>query len=245
MNLKILSRLKRQGPEHYATLIAPEVSDSFASALNKLCSKDEVINIVEIGSSSGLGSTKAIIDGALKSSASSKNIYCIEVSSVRSSELQKNLIDYHSKLNIKIINLSTIKPSDLPKNFRVIVFYFKHNTNLRKVSLYRILGWLKKDIKFLEENPSLWNSKTAIDVVREDTFGEEIDLVVIDGGEFSGYQEFLLFYGAKIIALDDVNSFKCYQAYMRLINDPEYELYGQDWDLRNGWAIFCRKSHQK
>ena len=47
--------------------------------------------------------------------------------------------------------------------------------------------------------------------------------------------------GAKIIALDDVNSFKCFSAYKILQSHFGYELVTQNLDLRNGYAVFKKK----
>jgi hypothetical protein len=63
---------------------------------------------------------------------------------------------------------------------------------------------------------------------------------MIDGCEFTGLAELKLLYGSKFIALDDVNSFKCYEAYRLLKDSNSYRLYAENWNLRNGFAIFER-----
>ncbi len=67
-------------------------------------------------------------------------------------------------------------------------------------------------------------------------------MVLIDGSEFPGKAELEDVYGSKWILLDDVNAFKNYENYQSLFNDQSYELYEEDWSLRNGFAIFRRKS---
>lgn len=66
------------------------------------------------------------------------------------------------------------------------------------------------------------------------------DLVLIDGSEFTGTAEMNDIYGAKIICLDDINAYKCYEARQRLLNDSAYELLAENRLLRNGFSIFYR-----
>jgi hypothetical protein len=64
--------------------------------------------------------------------------------------------------------------------------------------------------------------------------------VLIDGSEFSGESEFYLIGGARVIALDDVNAFKCFNVYHMLRNNLSYRLVRENLILRNGYAVFER-----
>ena len=66
-------------------------------------------------------------------------------------------------------------------------------------------------------------------------------MVLIDGSEFTGERELYETTGAKVIALDDVNAFKCWNAYQMLLHTTNYELKEHDFSLKNGYAIFERK----
>ncbi len=64
------------------------------------------------------------------------------------------------------------------------------------------------------------------------------DFVLIDGSEFTGERELNYVTGAKIIALDDVNAFKCWNAYQTLLHTTHYSLKEHNFSLRNGYAVF-------
>jgi hypothetical protein len=78
----------------------------------------------------------------------------------------------------------------------------------------------------------------GIDFVKSNFVKDPFDFVLIDGGEFQGYAEFRMLKGARFICLDDVNSYKCRFAYDELMEDSSYRLYAENWNLRNGWAVF-------
>ena len=70
--------------------------------------------------------------------------------------------------------------------------------------------------------------------------GDGVDVAVLDGSEFTGWQELSQIYGARVIALDDTRALKhrlsrqfllacgCYNAMADMLHD------------RNGWAVFER-----
>jgi len=69
---------------------------------------------------------------------------------------------------------------------------------------------------------------------------DKFDFVLIDGSEFTGEAELQYVWGAKVIAIDDVNAHKCFAAYVRLSKHYSYKLIAQDLNLRNGYAFFER-----
>jgi hypothetical protein len=66
-------------------------------------------------------------------------------------------------------------------------------------------------------------------------------MVLIDGSEFTGEAELFHTIGARVIALDDVNSHKCFNVYRMLSNNVSYALTHQNFELRNGFAVFERR----
>jgi hypothetical protein len=66
-------------------------------------------------------------------------------------------------------------------------------------------------------------------------------MVLIDGSEFTGEKEVEKIIGAKIIALDDTETYKCYYAMQKLQLDTNYRLIVHEPGIRNGYAIFARK----
>lgn len=73
-------------------------------------------------------------------------------------------------------------------------------------------------------------------------FPVRVDVVVIDGGEFStrGDWRFALTRGPKVVVLDDINAIKCRDIYESLRSDPESWHLVRHSDQGTGWAIFRR-----
>jgi hypothetical protein len=71
------------------------------------------------------------------------------------------------------------------------------------------------------------------------TLFPELDVVVLDGGEFSSYGDWLVLQrkNPRVVCLDDVNVIKNNQIYKELKEDKHWELYKEGGE-RNGWAIF-------
>ena len=71
-----------------------------------------------------------------------------------------------------------------------------------------------------------------------------VDLVHIDGGEFSGPAEFetaiLYCKDVKYIALDDTTLFKNNRNYNTLLSNSSWKIFKENQSDRNGWAVFVR-----
>ncbi|MBG1245353.1 glycosyltransferase [Nostoc sp. NZL] len=66
------------------------------------------------------------------------------------------------------------------------------------------------------------------------------DIILIDGSQLSTSIEDLEneLYGYKFVLLDDINTFQNYKNNQKLLLDPNYVVFSQNSDLRNGYAIF-------
>ena len=96
---------------------------------------------------------------------------------------------------------------------------------------YQEQGWFNEDISNLIATPNVINF-----------IPEEIDFLLLDGGEFSTYPEWLkLKDRSKIIALDDTNTTKCKKIKQQILSGkhPSYEIIIDSND-RNGF-MFLRK----
>jgi hypothetical protein len=71
-------------------------------------------------------------------------------------------------------------------------------------------------------------------------FGFNIDVLLIDGSEFTGEAEFRYLNSAKYVLLDDINSFKNLRNYLNLSTSFDYQIVAVNRSLRNGYAIFKR-----
>jgi hypothetical protein len=216
-------------------VIPPEVSnDSFYSNLQQIARRPELKTFLEIGSSSGAGSTQALVNGILDREMSDAQLFCMELSRLRFLNLVKTYSQYSF---VFPYNLSSVSLSDFPPKEEVIEFYQSTKTNLNNYDLSLVIGWLQQDIDYI-------NSKRldfcGIDFIKSCNQIEKFDFVLIDGSEFTGEAELQRIWGAKVIALDDINAHKCFAAHVRLSNHHAYKLIAQDLKLRNGYAFFER-----
>ena len=216
-------------------LISPEIkNDELYYLIEGITSSANIKNILEIGSSSGGGSTEAFVKGIQKN-PHKPSLYCMEVSQVRFNQLQQT---YAYTDFVKCYNLSSIAVEDFPKKEDVIAFYNNNVTGLNNYPLEEVLRWLEQDIDYIVSSGV---SENGIAQIKRENKIDYFDLVLIDGSEFTGKAEFAEIYGAKVIILDDANSFKNYESHQRLLNDDNYVLVCQNLTLRNGYSIFKQK----
>ncbi len=218
-------------------IIPPEIrDDGFASALIALGGDASLTTFLEIGSSNGAGSTRAFVTGMKQRPESSKaRLFCMEMSGPRYAELVQR---YREMPGVHCYNYSSVLLEEFPSDEQVVHFYTNTRTNLNLTPLPVVLGWLRQDIDYLRQRPQPFN---GIDHIKSENRIAHFDCVLIDGSEFTGERELLHTLGAKVIALDDVNSFKSFNCYRILRSHVGYELVTEDLTLRNGYAVFRRR----
>ncbi|MDP4236976.1 MAG: hypothetical protein Q8919_11070, partial [Bacteroidota bacterium] len=97
-----------------------------------------------------------------------------------------------------------------------------------------VLGWRKEELQTVKDLPQ--------NVIKD----IHAEFVFIDGSPFTGQKEF--YYSVeqnpmiKIIALDDVNDIKNFHNYWQLCTSTQWERVWENLTLRNGAAIFMKKS---
>ncbi|QLE54861.1 class I SAM-dependent methyltransferase [Nostoc sp. TCL26-01] len=220
------------------SLIPPEIkNDEFYLALQKITSEEDIKTVLEIGSSSGDGSTEALVTG-LKNNPNKPKLFCIELSKNRFKQLENKYINDDF---VHPHNISSVPVESFPTVQEVIDFYQNTNNNLKKYPLERVLYWLQQDIEYVK-NSGL--STNGIKKIKLENNIDSFDLVLIDGSEFTGSAELDEIYGAKYICLDDINTFKNNKNFLRLLNDSNYVLIESKLNVRNGYAIFKHKNVQ-
>ncbi len=220
-------------------IIPPEIkNDELFYHLNKIAKEADIKTILEIGSSSGEGSTLAFVTGILENQ-NQPNLYCLEVSKPRFFELQNRYAQYDF---VKCYNISSVSLAEFPDESEISDFYKSNSTNLNLYPLEMVLGWLRQDIEYIK---SYSIESEGIEKIKKENNIDNFDLVLIDGSEFTGLAELEEVYGAKYICLDDVNTFKNYQNRQRLSQDNSYTLIAQNLNLRNGYAIFKKTSSDR
>ncbi|AFY56299.1 glycosyltransferase [Rivularia sp. PCC 7116] len=219
-------------------LIPPEIkNDEFYVAIQKICREEDIETVLEIGSSSGGGSTEAFVTG-LRENANNPKLFCMEISKTRFAELEKKYVNDNF---VKCHNVSSVSLQDFPTQEEVINFYQSTQNNLTLYPLEQVLNWLKQDIEYVK-NAGV--ADDGIQQIKKENKIDFFDLVLIDGSEFTGTAELDRVYGAKYILLDDITTFKNYHNLNRLLNDSDYTLISCDSNIRNGYAIFKHKTVQ-
>jgi hypothetical protein len=176
--------------------------------------REDVKNIVEIGTWFGLGSTKCIIDGIIDS-ISKKKFVSVELYSEMYDIAKQNLTEYLQYVDL--MNGSIIDYEE--------IFWFDHETLNKNDEHYRL--WYNKDLEKLK------NSKNVLNDIPS-----EIDLLVLDGGAYSTYPEWnKLKDRTKIVIIDDINEFKSKKIVDEILQ-KNYISHNIVRNERNGYGIF-------
>jgi hypothetical protein len=176
-------------------------------------------NIVEIGTWKGLGSTFNVIK-ALQESNYTSNFISLETNPEFYKIAKSNLKDYLQYVTLILGRI--IEPKEIED------FVIKHQLDQQH------LDWLEED---------KYNYTMCPNVLSQ--IPDKIDLLILDGGEFSTYGEWqVLKDQSKIIMLDDTKMLKCKQIVEESIIDPNYHLLTKS-DERNGFHVFINKKYFK
>ena len=217
-------------------IIPPEIkNDAFYRIIYQLAKTEQISTILEIGSSSGEGSTEAFVLG-IGENPCHPTLFCVEISKKRFTVLKKH---YEHLSYVKCCNVSSVPLDAFPKESEIISFYNSTATNLNLYGCDRVIGWLRQDIEYVKSADVPQN---GIEIIKRENGIKNFDVVLIDGSEFTGIAELKLIYGARFILLDDINAFKNYINHKQLLDDPDYELLEENTQLRNGYAVFKRKN---
>jgi hypothetical protein len=216
-------------------VINPEIKyDPFYYQIKEITSKSNLRNILEIGSSSGEGSTEAFVLG-IELNPVRPQLFCMELSKPRFHQLSKH---YRHLDFVHCYNLSSISLDEFPR-WEAVEYFLKHtDTPLANVGYKEVQRWYNQDVDYMKKHGAIEN---GIQKIKLENKIDQFDMVLIDGSEFTGVVELPYIYGAGYILLDDINTFKNYQNFEILKKDPHYELITFDKKVRNGYAIFKRK----
>lgn len=217
-------------------LIPPEISnDSFYRAVTRVAASPVVRTILEIGSSSGAGSTEALVKGALEQ-AEPPEIHCIEISRTRFAALNSR---WAGVPFVHCHRTSSVTIEQLPTASQIESFYRSTRSRLRQWPLETVLDWLEQDIEYLRVHDL---SRPGIKNIRDRFEIACFDAVLIDGSEFAGGAEMAEVYGARFLMLDDIRTFKNWENYRALRDDKDYRRVVASRFTRNGFAIFERRT---
>ena len=188
---------------------------AFGEALFGVARRPDVKIVVEIGTWSGMGSTKCLIDGLIDSGKKDAKLFTFECLPERHAEAVVNLSQYQNSFGeLSIINGSVLSPEEFPT--------FDPSLMVKE--------WYDIDI-----------GATMKCGCKSDLIPESVDFLLIDGGAFTGWNEFLkLFCRTRIFALDDTRYYKTSRIREFLINSKDFKVVSDNLNDRNGFAIFER-----
>ncbi len=141
-------------------IILPEIKDDpFYYDIYELSKGQLIKTILEIGSSSGEGSTEAFVKG-IEHNPNSPILYCIEISNTRFAALKRR---YAKNPSVKCYHVSSIRLEDFPSEDQF--------TGL-------LLDWLKQDIAYVKMSGV---SQDGIRLIKKENHIDTFDMVLIDG----------------------------------------------------------------
>jgi len=229
------SAMTNAAREALESILPPQIqNDDFYKALQDVVRRNDLKTILEIGSSSGQGSTEAFVS-AIQEKAAKPTLFCIEASRTRFQALADC---YKQKNFVKCIHASSVPKTDFPSEQTVAAFYQTRPTKLNEHPLDQVLSWLRNDVNYVESSGAPDN---GIDQIRQQYDVNAFDMVLIDGSEFLGKAELAKVLGSRFIALDDTMTYKNFETREMLLANPNYKLLAENTNSRNGWAIFERK----
>jgi hypothetical protein len=190
------------------------LNDEAGLHIKKICERSDVNNIVEIGTWNGRGSTLCIYN-TIKNT--SKRLISLETSK----EMYDIAFDFYKDKKEALIINGYISDKLLDFDSLDDSFFTDYDKNTK-------FSWYKEDLNNID------NCKNVLDLLPD-----EIDFLILDGGEFSSWQEYLILKDrSKIIFLDDTRppTIKNYMARKDLIETRK--MIADNLNDRNGYCIF-------
>jgi len=180
-----------------------------------LAKNPEIKSIVEIGTWNGLGTTKCIYDGIIQGNKRDYNVWSLEINLMRHKEAKTNLLPLN---NFNIIHGTIVSEEE----------------HLKLKEKFGNHPWLVEDIQHVKTSEYVF-----------DKLPKNIDLLILDGGEFTSYIEFeKLWKRSHFIVLDDTNkdlSYKNWEVREFILSSPhDFKIIEDNLKDRNGFLV-CEK----
>jgi hypothetical protein len=205
----------------------------FGEIIYSLAKDPQFHTFLEIGTWNGQGSTRCFIDGLLE-----RDDEYVFISLENDRKLQGAATQYwKDKIDdrIQLLYGTVVRPEEIMKEEEV-----------RAHPLF--VTQTVKDHYHLYYRSDVENSRSAPLVLER--IPSQIDVLLLDGGEFSGYAEWSKLRDRKlrVVLLDDINTMKNDIVFGELRQDSRWNLVLQERGDRNGFALFARQgepiSHQ-
>lgn len=179
-------------------------------------------NIVDIGTWNGLGTTTCILKALETKKQYDTNIYTIELYPDMIQAASVNLNCFLDKFHLYILHGRIVDINDVNS-------WFDHSSIDLKNDDHAKL-WYHKDMELIQKTPNIISK-----------IPDKIDLLVLDGGEYSTYPEWnLLKDRTRFFVLDDTNILKCKKIKEEILNNNKYTIIHDVTNDRNGYLVGYR-----
>lgn len=184
---------------------------------------ENLTNIVDVGTWNGMGTTTCVMKAVEDKGCKNTNVYSIELYEEMINIAKENLAYYINNFNLKILHGRIAEPEEVYQ-------WFDHSSIDFSNDMHAKL-WYHKDMELL---------KIAENITK--FLPDNIDLLILDGGEYSTYPEWTrLKSRSKYIILDDTNILKCSKIKQEILQDSNYTILYNVNDDRNGYLV-CVKN---
>lgn len=196
------------------------LNSKLGKSIYDFVSRDDIKTIVEIGTWNGYGSTE-----------------CIKKSIIENNK--KDYVVFSLEINESMYNIA--QGNTYPDNFHLLLGTIVDESDL---------GWMNWD-EYFNSPEGFYHGGNKMEWYQEDILNlrktknviglipVSIDLLILDGGEFTTYPEFLkLKDRCRFIMLDDTKELKCKKIREEMLSDSEnYNIIVDDLSDRNGILV--------
>jgi len=182
-------------------------------------SEPDIKTIVDIGTWNGLGTTKCVIDAIIDSNKSDYKFISIEANENAFPLAKKNLAEYNEYVDLQFGRITNVDDLTHPKDYDTSLFQqFPYEMQLQ---------WFEVTLQEHETAPYIF-----------DKLPDNIDLLILDGGEYSTYGEFVKLKDRfRTVILDDTNTIKNYNNANYLRRSDMYTVIYDNPNDRNGCMV--------
>jgi hypothetical protein len=171
----------------------------------QIASHPSIKTIVEVGTWNGLGTTRCVLHGLKEANKTDYDFISLECSPEMYAEAVRNNAENINE-NFKLVFGKLVNEED-------ITSWFDADTLNEEFK-----GWLQQDINWMKNAPNVI-----------DTLPEKIDFLILDGGEFATYLEWIALKDrVQWIALDDTAALKCKRIREELLTSTEFKILVDD-----------------
>lgn len=193
-------------------------TSSLGQQIKKISSLEDVETIIEVGTWNGLGSTRCVLNGFLN-----KQTTLFLSFEANLEQQQEALVNNKEELirypNFRILHGKLVDERCIDDWLNPAILDSQYQ------------AWLLDEKRIMKSAPDLSSLIPKI-----------VDLLILDGGEFASYKEWLFLKGrARYIVLDDTKILKGMKIREDILASKDYEVIEDNLTERNGFLVVKRK----